>query len=120
MPYTDFREELIAGTSLPMRLSVTRGGAAVNITGWSSLAFIGKRSLADADADALFTLTTVAGLTVVSLSSGIVDATVPDETTLSILKTTRVWCGFRAVEAPDAWMPATGFVIVYPSVYRGA
>jgi hypothetical protein len=116
MPYTDFHEELIAGTTLPLRFTITTGGVAEDITAWTDLRFTGKTSLAHADNAALFQLTLGSGLTVINAAGGILDARIPPATTLAITKVTRVWCEFQSDEASDTWVPHTGFIIVYPSV----
>ena len=116
MPYTDFHEELIAGTTLPLRFTITTAGVAEDISAWTDLRFTGKTSLAQADTSALFQLTIGSGLTIVNGPGGILDARIPPSVTLAITKTTRVYAEFQSDEASDTWVPHTGFIIVHPSV----
>lgn len=117
MPYTDFLATMIAGTSLPLRFTIVDDdGQAVNVSSWTDWRLTGKLSLADADDDALFQKTVGDGVTITSGAGGIVDGLLAPADTLAILKTSRVYVELQADAGSATWVPATGFVVVYPSV----
>ena len=120
MAYTDFLGEMIAGSSFPIRFTITTDGVAQNVSTWTDWRMTGKTSLAHADASALFAKTLGSGITVTSGAGGIVDGLLLPADTLAIVKTTRVYVELQADAGSSVWNPATGFIMVYPSVTKTA
>ena len=116
MPYTDFLAEMIAGTSLSLRFTITTDGVAEDVSAWTDWRLTGKLSLATADVQALFQKTLGSGVTVTSGPGGIVNGLLSPSDTLAITKTTRVYVELQADEGASVWVPATGYILVYPSV----
>lgn len=120
MAYSDFLGEMIAGSSFPIRFTITTDGAAQNVSAWSDWRLTGKTSLSDADASPLFQKTVGSGLTITNGAGGIVDGRLLPADTVAITKTTRVYVELQADSGTDTWDPVTGCIIVYPSVTRNA
>lgn len=120
MAYTDFLAEMIAGTSLPLRFTITTDGVAQNVSTWTDWRLTGKTSLSQTDAQALFAKTTASGVTITDGANGIVDTLLLPADTLAIVKTTRVYVELQADAGSATHVPATGYLLIHPSVTKNA
>ena len=115
-PYVDFLGHLIAGTSFPIRFTIDKDDVIENIGDWTDWRLTGKTALAQTDSQALFQKTLGSGLTILSAPGGVIEGLLLPADTIAIVKTTRVYVELQSDEAAAVWTPATGYLMVYPSV----
>lgn len=92
------------------------GTTAQNITGWS-LSYRWKRSLSDADSEAVLTKTTSSGITLTTPGSGICTVTIADTDTDS-LEARTYYHELKRTDAGSETVLTTGSVLLQRAIHR--
>lgn len=116
--YQDFGYQMWRGDTEVFDAAITVAGVAVNITG-CSLRFTAKRSLSDADADAVFQLVTPTEITITNGPGGLCQITVASTDTDQLLVPTLCYCDLQLVDTlNNVSTTATGTLLIKIDVTR--
>lgn len=111
--YQDFTFQMWRGDTEVFDAAITVSGVAVNITG-CSLTFTAKRSLTDADADAVLQLTTTGGAIVITNGpGGLCTISVASADTSALTVPTLCYCDLQLVDTlGNVSTTATGTLMI--------
>jgi hypothetical protein len=116
--YQDFTFQMWRGDTQVFDAAVTVGGVAVDITG-CSLKFTAKRSLTDADADAVFQLVTPVEIVITNGPGGLCTINVASLDTSALLVPTLCYCDLQLVDTlGNVSTTATGTLMIKVDVTR--
>jgi hypothetical protein len=116
--YADFTFQMWRGDTEVFDAAITVSGVAVNITG-CSLKFTAKRSLQDADADAVFQLVTPTEIVITNGPGGLCQINVASLDTSGLLVPTLCYCDLQLVDTlGNVSTTATGTLMVKIDVTR--
>lgn len=116
--YQDFTFQMWRGDTEVFDAAITVAAAAVNITG-CSLTFTAKRSLQDADADAVFQLTTPSEIVITDGPNGLCQILVASADTSALLVPTLCYCDLQLVDTfGNVSTTATGALMIKIDVTR--
>jgi hypothetical protein len=116
--YQDFTFQMWRGDTEVFDAAITVAGVAVNITG-CSLKFTAKRSLQDADSDAVFQLDTPTEIVITNGPLGLCTINVASLNTSSLLVPTLCYCDLQLVDTlGNVSTTATGTLLIKVDVTR--
>jgi hypothetical protein len=116
--YQDFTFEMWRGDTEVFDAAIMVGGSPVNITG-CTLRFTAKRSLQDADADAVFQLVTPTEIVITNGPGGLCEINVASLDTSGLLVPTLCYCDLQLVDTlGNVSTTATGTLMIKIDVTR--
>ena len=119
MAYEDFTETMFRGDTKLITLTITKNGAALNITGFH-VWFTGKLAISDTDVQAIFQRSTInGGVTLTNAASGIATVVIRPIDTDSLATETILFCDAQMRDSSgNITTLATGKITVLPEITR--